>query len=99
MTDKLIARLQNLILDCTTEPSKKDLATAVTKVFKDKAAKAKEEKKQADDKPKRKPSAYNNYYKEQSAILRAQEANKPKEERMSGKEKMAYILAMWKAKQ
>jgi len=98
MTEKLLNRLKNLILDCTNEPSKQELTAAVTKVFKDKTAKAKEEKKQATDKPKRKPSAYNIFYKEQSVILREQEQGKAKNECMSAKEKMAYIASLWKAK-
>lgn len=98
MTEKLLNRLKNLILDCTNEPSKQELTAAVSKVFKDKAAKAKEEKKQATDKPKRKPSAYNIFYKEQSAILRDQEQGKSKDECMSAKEKMAHIASLWKAK-
>ena len=94
MSDKqLLQRLQNYILDCGDEPSMKDLSDAVTRVYNAKVAQLNEEK------SKRKPSAYNIFVKEQTAILRAQEADKPKEERMSGKEKMAYILAMWKAKQ
>ena len=97
MTDKLLQRLKDLILNCTNEPSKKDLAAAVTRVYKDKAVAAKEEKKQSDDKPKRKPSVYNIFYKEQSAVLRAKEESVPKEERMSAKEKMAHIASLWKA--
>jgi hypothetical protein len=95
MTTKLIERLQALMLSCTNEPSKKDLTAAVTKVFKDKAGKAKEEK-NSEDKPKRKPSAYNNFYREQSAVLKQIEESKPKEERMSAKDKMSYIASLWR---
>ena len=97
MSAKLAQRLQDMMLACTDEPSKKDMTAALTKVFKDKTAKAKEEKQQSGDKPKRKPSAYNIFYKEQSAILKENEQSKPKEERMSAKEKMAYIAGLWKA--
>jgi len=97
MSAKLAQRLQDMMLACTDEPSKKEMTAALTKVFKDKTAKAKEEKQQSGDKPKRKPSAYNIFYKEQSAILKESEQSKPKEERMSAKEKMAYIAGLWKA--
>jgi len=97
MSAKLAQRLQDMMLACTDEPSKKDMTAALTKVFKDKTAKAKEEKQQSGDKPKRKPSAYNLFYKEQSAILKENEQSKLKEERMSAKEKMAYIAGLWKA--
>lgn len=95
-----MARLNEFISNQTNEPTKKELTEAITKVFKEKKTQEKKSKKTDcnDDKPKRKPSAYNLFYKEQSAILKEKEALKDKEDRMSAKEKMSYIAQLWKDK-
>ncbi len=95
-----MARLNEFISNQTNEPTKKELTEAITNVFKEKKTQEKKSKKTDcdDDKPKRKPSAYNLFYKEQSAILKEKEALKDKEDRMSAKEKMAYIAQLWKNK-
>jgi hypothetical protein len=90
--DKLKKRLAEFMSQLSVEPSKKELDTAVKGVFNDKKKAAKE----SDDKPKRKLSAWNIFYKEQSAILKQNEEGKEKDERMSAKEKMAYIASLWK---
>ena len=94
--DKLTTRLTEFMSKLSFEPSKQELTTAVKNVYNNKKKAEKEEKQ---DKPKRKLSAWNIFYKEQSAILKQQEAEKDKEDRMSAKEKMAYIANLWKEKQ
>lgn len=94
--DKLTTRLTEFMSRLSFEPSKQELTTAVKNVYNNKKKAEKEEKQ---DKPKRKLSAWNIFYKEQSAILKKQEAEKDKEDRMSAKEKMAYIANLWKEKQ
>ena len=99
MSSKLFSRLSEFVGNQTNEPSKKDLSDAIKQLYKEKAAKAKKEKKSGgEEKPKRKPSAYNEFYKEQSAILKEKEASLDKEDRMTAKEKMTYIANMWKEK-
>ena len=92
--DKLKKRLAEFVSNLSFEPSKKELDVAVKNIFNDKKKAAKE----SDDKPKRKLSAWNIFYKEQSAILKASEESKSKDERMSAKEKMTYIAGLWKNK-
>jgi hypothetical protein len=94
--DKLTSRLTEFMSRLSFEPSKQELTTAVKNVYNNKKKAEKEDKQ---EKPKRKLSAWNIFYKEQSAILKQQEAEKDKEDRMSAKEKMAYIANLWKEKQ
>lgn len=94
--NKLTTRLTEFMSRLSFEPSKQELTTAVKNVYNNKKKAEKEEKQ---DKPKRKLSAWNIFYKEQSAILKQQEAEKDKVDRMSAKEKMAYIANLWKEKQ
>ncbi len=93
--DKLKARLAEFMSKLTVEPSKKELDDAVKGVFKDKKKPAKDS---GDAKPKRQLSAWNIFYKEQSAILKLAEESKEKCDRMSAKEKMSYIASLWKQK-
>jgi len=93
MSSKLISRLSDFIATQTEEPSKKDLSDALKEVYKSK--KTKKSTDGGDDKQKRKPSAYNLYYSEQSAIIKQREETIPKEERMTAKEKMSYIAKLW----
>ena len=90
--DKLKQRLAEFMSKLTVEPSKKELDSAVKGVFTDKKKAAKGN----EDKPKRKLSAWNVFYKEQSAILKVSEEGKDKEDRMSSSEKMTYIASLWK---
>jgi hypothetical protein len=94
MSSKLISRLSDFIATQTEEPSKKDLSDALKEVYKSK--KTKKSNDEGDDKQKRKPSAYNIYYSEQSAIIKQREETIPKDERMTAKEKMSYIAKLWK---
>jgi|LauGreDrversion4_2_1035121.scaffolds.fasta_scaffold667641_2 hypothetical protein len=93
--DKLKARLAEFMSKLSVEPSKKELDNAVKGVFKDKKKPAKDS---GDVKPKRQLSAWNIFYKEQSAILKLAEESKDKSDRMSAKEKMSYIASLWKQK-
>jgi hypothetical protein len=93
--DKLKARLAEFMSKLTIEPSKKELDDAVKGVFKDKKKPTKDS---GNDKPKRQLSAWNIFYKEQSAILKLAEESKDKSDRMSAKEKMSYIASLWKQK-
>ena len=93
--DKLKQRLADFMSKLSVEPTKKDLDNAVKSVFTDKKKAAKD----AGDKPKRKLSSWNLFYKEQSIILKKSEEDKDKEDRMSAKEKMSYIASLWKNKQ
>ena len=92
--DKLKQRLAEFMAKLSVEPSKKELDNAVKGVFTDKKKAAKG----SEDKPKRKLSAWNMFYKEQSAILKISEDGKDKDERMSPSAKMAYIASLWKTK-
>ena len=94
MSSKLISRLTEFVSAQTEEPSKKDLADALKEIYKSK--KTTKKSTDGEDKQKRKPSAYNIYYAEQSAIIKKKEEDIPKEERMTAKEKMSYIAKLWK---
>lgn len=94
--DKLTGRLSDFMAKLSFEPSKKEVDTAVKNIYNQKKKADKEGK--AVDKPKRKLSAWNIFYKEQSAILKKSEEDKDKSDRMSAKEKMAYIAGLWKSK-
>ena len=98
MSSKLLSRLSEFVDNQTEEPTKKDLADVMKQFFKEKAEKAKKEKKNSGDKPKRKPSLYNEFYKAESAKLKLKEASLDKDDRMTAKEKMSYIAALWKEK-
>jgi hypothetical protein len=93
--DKLKARLAEFMSKLSVETSKKELDNAVKGVFKDKKKPGKDS---GDAKPKRQLSAWNIFYKEQSAILKLAEESKDKSDRMSAKEKMSYIASLWKQK-
>lgn len=93
--DKLKQRLVDFMSKLSIEPTKKDLDNAVKSVFTDKKKAAKE----TGDKPKRKLSSWNIFYKEQSIILKKSEESKDKDSRMSAKEKMTYIASLWKNKE
>lgn len=95
--NKLTDRLSEFMADLSFEPSKKELDAAVRNVYNQKKKAGKEAK--TDDKPKRKLSAWNIFYKEQSAILKENEEGKDKSDRMSAKEKMSYIASLWKARE
>lgn len=94
MSSKLISRLTEFVANQTEEPSKKDLSDAMKEVFKSK--KGKKTSKDGEEKQKRKPSPYNLFYAEQSAIIKKKEEDLPKEERKTAKEKMSYIAQLWK---
>ena len=93
MSSKLISRLTEFVSTQTEEPSKKDLTDALKEIYKSKKNKKSND---GEDKQKRKPSAYNIFYAEQSAIIKKREENVAKEERMNAKEKMSYIAKLWK---
>lgn len=93
MSSKLISRLNEFLLLQSEEPSKKDISDAVKEIYKSK--KTTKKSNDGEEKQKRKPSVYNIYYAEQSAIIKKNEENTPKEERMTAKEKMSYIAKLW----
>lgn len=99
--DKLLTRFAQLMDDQSHEPTKKEVSAVVTKYY----AQQKKTKKTADagagadeQKAKRAPTAYNIFFKEQMAILKTSEADKPKEDCMTAKAKMAYVAELWKTK-
>jgi hypothetical protein len=94
--DKLFTRFSKLLDEQTEMPSKKEVAAAVTKFY----SQQKENGAAAADanKPKRAPSAYNIFFKEQMQILKDKEVNMEKDERMPAPAKMAHIAELWKAK-
>ncbi len=98
MSNKLNVRLAEFISNQSEVPSKKELEAAVKAVYNDKKKQEKEDKVVGGEKPKRKPSAYNLFYAEQSAILKENEADKKPDEKMTAKAKMQYIAALWKSK-
>lgn len=98
--DKFLARFAKMMEEQTVEPTKKDVSTAVAKFY----AQQKKNKKANDgaaggeNKPKRAPTAYNIFFKEQMAILKEKEAGMSKDECMTAKAKMAHVAELWKAK-
>lgn len=101
-SDKLKERLAEFVSKQSEEPSKKELEAALKTVFNEKKKGGKEVKdKSTVEKPKRKPTAYNLFYAEQSAILKEKENNKENEEgfeKMTAQMKMQYIGSLWKQK-
>jgi hypothetical protein len=93
MSSKLISRLTEFVSTQTEEPSKKDLTDALKEIYKSKKTKKSND---GEEKQKRKPSAYNIFYSEQSVIIKKKEEDTPKEKRMTAKEKMSYIAKLWK---
>lgn len=95
--DKLKERLASFVSTQTEKPSKKELEAAIKTVFNDIKRTGKAEKDDSNvEKQKRKPSAYNLFYSEQSLILKKKEENG--EEKMSAKAKMIYISGLWNQK-
>ena len=98
--DKLYARFAKLMDDQTNEPSKKEVSAVVTKFY----TQLKKDKKANgaaavdENKPKRAPTAYNIFFKEQMAILKDKEKDLPKDDCMTAKAKMAHVAELWKAK-
>ena len=98
--DKFLSRFAKMMEEQTVEPTKKDVSTAVAKFY----AQQKKNKKANDgaaggeNKPKRAPTAYNIFFKEQMAILKEKEAGMSKDECMTAKAKMAHVAELWKAK-
>ena len=98
--DKLYARFAKLMDDQTNEPTKKEVAAVVTKFY----TQLKKDKKANgaaavdENKPKRAPTAYNIFFKEQMAILKDKEKDLPKDDCMTAKAKMAHVAELWKAK-
>ena len=98
--DKFLARFAKMMEEQTVEPTKKDVSTAVAKFY----AQQKKNKKANDgaaggeNKPKRAPTAYNIFFKEQMAILKEKETGMSKDECMTAKAKMAHVAELWKAK-
>ena len=98
--DKFLARFAKMMDEQTVEPTKKDVSTAVAKFY----AQQKKNKKANDgaaggeNKPKRAPTAYNIFFKEQMAILKEKETGMSKDECMTAKAKMAHVAELWKAK-
>lgn len=98
--DKLKERLAEFVSKQSEEPSKSELETAVKTVFNEKKKQGKAEKdKSCVEKPKRKPSAYNLFYAEQSAILKQKEEDKEDGYvKMTAQMKMQYIGSLWNKK-
>lgn len=100
MSNKLIERINALILDQTEEPTKAQVAKAVNSVYATKKKEAKSTEKKSSDgvRKKRTPSAYNNFMREEMAKLKASEIGKDKEDCMSAKAKMQYVASLWAQK-
>ena len=97
--DKLKQRLAEFVSNQSEEPSKKELESALKFVYNEKKKQIKAEKDNVNgEKPKRKPSPYNIFYAEQSAILKQKESEEEGCEKMTAKAKMQYIAALWKSK-
>jgi hypothetical protein len=96
--DKLFARFSKLLDEQTEMPSKKEVAAAVTKFYSQQKKKENGAAAADANKPKRAPSAYNIFFKEQMQILKDKEVNMEKDERMPAPAKMAHIAELWKAK-
>jgi len=97
--DKLKQRLAEFVSNQSEEPSKKELEAALKFVYNEKKKQVKAEKDNVNgEKPKRKPSPYNIFYAEQSAILKQKESEEEGCEKMTAKAKMQYIAALWKSK-
>jgi hypothetical protein len=97
--DKLKQRLAEFVSTQSEEPSKKELEAALKIVFNEKKKQGKAEKDKSNvEKPKRKPTLYNIFYAEQSAILKQKESEEDEVEKMTAKAKMLYIASLWKSK-
>jgi len=96
--DKLFARFSKLLDEQTDMPSKKEVAAAVTKFYSQQKKKGNVAAAADANKPKRAPSAYNIFFKEQMQILKDKEVDMEKDDRMPAPAKMAHIAELWKAK-
>ena len=93
-TDTIIAAFTDFLSAQTEKIEKKDMLKIVNTVYADLKKKAKEVKSD-DEKPKRKPTAYNIFMKEQMAILKDSEEGKEKDDCMTAKAKMQHIAQLW----
>jgi hypothetical protein len=100
MSNKLIERINALILEQTEEPTKAQVAKAVNSVYAAKKKEAKSTEKKSSDgvRKKRTPSAYNNFMREEMAKLKESETGKEKEDCMSAKAKMQHVASLWAQK-
>jgi hypothetical protein len=96
--DKLFTRFSKLLDDQTEMPSKKEVAAAVSKFYSQQKKKGNGAAAVDANKPKRAPSAYNIFFKEQMQILKEKEVNMEKDDRMTAPAKMAHIAELWKTK-
>jgi hypothetical protein len=86
MTDNtLVDKLTEFINSLSIKPSYKDINDAIKKIY--------NEETKVSTKPKRPPSAYNIFFKTQSALM------KESGNTMNTKERMAHIAKLWKEKQ
>jgi hypothetical protein len=97
--EELKNRINAYMEELTEIPSKKEFVKIVSKIYSD-IEKGKDAKvKKADDgveKKKRAPTPYNNFMKEQMAVLKAKEEETG--EKMTAKAKMEYIASLWSEK-
>jgi hypothetical protein len=98
---ELIQRITDFLSSSSEDISKKELTAAISKLYDEMKKPEKKEKKENkeidenEEKKKRAPTAYNIFMKEQMAKLKEEETSETK---MSGKEKMSHIAALWKKK-
>jgi len=96
-TQKIVADFKALFNDNDTEISLKEMKEMLTDIYKTagpskKKSSKKEKAEVAADKPKREPTAYNLFMKEQMEILKEEGST------LTGKEKMQKIAELWKEK-
>ena len=96
-TQKIVAEFKALFDDNETEIALAEMKVMLTDIYKaSSSGKKKITKKEksaiASDKPKREPTAYNLFMKEQMEVLKTAGSF------LSGKEKMQTIAELWKAK-
>ena len=97
--NKLLERFAKLMEEQTEEPTKKDVSSVVSKFYsQQKKNKKVEGAALKENKPKRAPTAYNIFFKEQMAILKDSEKDMNKDDCMTAKAKMAHVAELWKAK-
>lgn len=95
-TQKIVADFKALFADNDTEISLAEMKVMLTDIYKaagpSKKKSSKKEKSEVADKPKREPTAYNLFMKEQMENLKAEGST------LTGKEKMQKIAELWKEK-
>jgi len=95
-TDTITKAFSAFLSSQTEKIEKKEMLKVVNIVYAD--IKKKSKKDVNDEKPKRQPTAYNLFMREQMNVLKQNEEGKEKEECMTAKEKMQHIAKLWASK-